>query len=92
MPTTHDAMPTGKPQAAIPLDRLPAGSGGVIAEIDVAAADLARLQVMGLCPGRLVQVVKGGDPLIVRVLGTRIGLAAALATFVYVRPAAQAQL
>ena len=70
----------------VPLDRLAAGSCGIIAEIEVAEADLARLEVMGVCPGRHVQVIKGGDPLIVRVLGTRIGLAATLATFVYVRP------
>jgi Fe2+ transport system protein FeoA len=34
---------------------------------------------MGLCAGRGVEVVKRGDPMIVRVLGTRIGLSAALA-------------
>jgi Fe2+ transport system protein FeoA len=58
----------------------------VIAEVEVAQADLQRLEVMGICPGRFVKVIKPGDPLVVRVLGTRIGLAAALAAFVYVSP------
>jgi len=70
----------------IPLDRLPQGSCGSIVEVDVAQADLQRLEVMGVCPGRTIHVIKQGDPLIVRVLDTRIGLAAALATFVYVNP------
>ena len=41
--------------------------------------DRERLQLLGLCPGRRVEVIQGGDPMIVRVLGTRIGVAAALA-------------
>jgi Fe2+ transport system protein FeoA len=41
---------------------------------------------MGLCAGRTVEVVQRGDPMIVRVLGTRIGLAAALAAAVRVDP------
>lgn len=41
---------------------------------------------MGVCVGRRIQVVKTGDPMIVRILETRIGLAARLATFVYVTP------
>lgn len=71
---------------ATPMDRLPQGGCGTIVQVEAAKADLQRLEVMGVCSGRMVHVVKRGDPLIVRVLGTRIGLAAALATFVYVRP------
>jgi Fe2+ transport system protein FeoA len=63
-----------------PLAALPVGSRGRIASVDASAVDLERLEVMGLCEGRLVPVVKQGSPMIVRVLGTRIGLAAALAT------------
>jgi Fe2+ transport system protein FeoA len=61
------------------LDALPQGVPARIGAVDAAAADLDRLEAMGLCAGRTVEVVKAGDPMIVRVLGTRIGLAAALA-------------
>jgi Fe2+ transport system protein FeoA len=68
-----------------PLSGLPVGAGGRVVSVDVAAVDRERLEVMGLCSGRTVCVIKDGDPMIVRVLGTRIGLAAALATRVLVR-------
>jgi Fe2+ transport system protein FeoA len=64
------------------------GTTGRIAAIDVHdEADLQRLEVMGLCPGRTVEVIQRGDPMIVRVLGTRIGIAASLARFASVHAA-----
>ena len=69
-----------------PLSGLSAGRCGRVVSVDVSAVDLERLEVMGLCFGRMVRVIKAGDPMIVRVLGTRIGLAAALAAGVHVRP------
>ena len=68
------------------LASLPAGRCGRISLVYATTSDLERLEVMGLCAGRVVQVVKAGDPMIVRVLGTRIGLAAALARDIYVEP------
>jgi Fe2+ transport system protein FeoA len=55
--------------------------------VDVFAADddAVRLKSLGLCIGRRVQLVKLGDPLIVRVLGTRVGLSARLADCVSVQ-------
>ena len=58
----------------------------VVASVDVPADDAARLMALGVCAGRKVQVVKQGDPLIVRVVGTRVGLSARLAEMVAVRP------
>ncbi len=52
--------------------------------------ELDRLKSMGLCLGRTVEVVKSGDPLIVRVYGTRIGLSARLAEHVKVSPCSHA--
>ena len=75
----------GEPRAQ-PLSGLPVGGCGRVVSVDASAVDLERLEVMGLCPGRIVRVVKAGDPMIVRVLGSRIGLAAALAAGVHVRP------
>lgn len=69
----------------VSLASMPEGVVGRIASLDAAAGDVQRLQVMGLCEGRVVQVVKQGDPMIVRVLGTSIGLAAVLAQAVRVR-------
>jgi Fe2+ transport system protein FeoA len=68
-----------------PLSELPEGAGGRVVSVAASAGDLERLEVMGLCQGRLVQVVKHGDPMIVRVLGTRIGLATAVARAILVR-------
>jgi len=68
------------------MDRLLAGSRGVVEKMELAEADLNRLQVMGLCPGRWVQIIRQGDPLIVRVLGSQLGIARILATFVYINP------
>jgi Fe2+ transport system protein FeoA len=70
------------------LSAMPVGGCGRVVSVDVSAADLERLEVMGLCEGRVVCVIKDGDPMIVRVLGTRIGLAAALAAKVRLRPEA----
>jgi Fe2+ transport system protein FeoA len=42
------------------------------------------LKSLGICVGRRVQLAKVGDPLIVRVLGTRVGLSARLAECVVV--------
>ena len=72
------------------LATLPAGGCGRISLVYATTSDLERLEVMGLCAGRVVQVVKAGDPMIVRVLGTRIGLAAALARDIYVEPVERA--
>ena len=62
-----------------PLPELEPGCVARIAEFDVEPADATRLKAMGICVGRQVQLVQAGDPLIVRVLGTRVGLSARLA-------------
>lgn len=69
------------------LATLPEGVSARIEAIEAVDADLVRLEVMGLCAGRTVEVVRAGDPMIVRVLGTRIGLAAVLARSVRVQTA-----
>ena len=38
-----------------------------------------RLQIMGLCPGRHVKIIRTGDPLVIRVLETHLGVSAELA-------------
>ncbi len=66
------------------LDAMAEGIASRIAAIQAPPTEIDRLEVMGLCVGRTVEVVKSGDPMIVRVLGTRLGLAAVLARTVLV--------
>jgi Fe2+ transport system protein FeoA len=53
--------------------------------MDVDDEDGQRLKAMGVCLSRKVELVKAGDPLILRVLGSRIGLSARLARRVWVQ-------
>lgn len=69
----------------VPLTALAACECGVVVEV-VNREELERLQAMGVCEGRRLEVVKSGDPLILRVFGSRIGLSARLAAHVQVRP------
>jgi Fe2+ transport system protein FeoA len=64
------------------LDGAGEGLPARIVALEASAEDQARLEAMGLCVGRTVEVVQCGDPMIVRVLGTRIGIAAVLAAAV----------
>ena len=48
------------------------------------AGNTKRLKSMGICLGRTLEVLKSGDPLIVKVYGTRIGLSARLAAEILV--------
>jgi Fe2+ transport system protein FeoA len=47
---------------------------------------MERLKALGICIGRQVELVKRGDPLIVRVYGSRLGISARLANRVLVEP------
>lgn len=66
------------------LSDLEPGQMAIVLDLDVAAQESDRLKAMGLCAGRRLQLIKQGDPLIVRVVGTRIGLSARLAASVSV--------
>ncbi len=57
-----------------------------VTELSVEDSDATRLKAMGICVGRRLQLVRAGDPLIVRVLGARVGLSARLADGVSVEP------
>ena len=66
------------------LDRLKAGRCGKVRDVRTGADTGDRLRAMGICIGRTVMVVCTGDPLILRVLGSRIGISARLAAEVWV--------
>ena len=70
----------------LPANRLSAGECGLICDIDGDHEDIERLKTMGVCLGRRLHVVKSGDPMIVSVMGTRLGIAGRLARHVFLRP------
>ena len=61
------------------LDELPSATFGIVQHIDSGDAALRRLMAMGLCVGRKIKVVRQGHPLIVQLLGARIGVSERLA-------------
>ncbi|MDA0989133.1 MAG: FeoA family protein [Verrucomicrobia bacterium] len=71
---------------AIGLDTLKPDQYAVVEAIDAADDDMQRLMTMGVCPGRLIQLVMAGDPLILKVYGSRIGVSARLANRIMVSP------
>lgn len=69
---------------SIPLTE--ADTGGIfrVVRVDAVGDNAARLQAMGVCVGRRLSLVQPGDPLIVRVVGSRVGISSRLAESVYV--------
>lgn len=79
----------GDPEAEarrLPLSGLQPGHCGYVREVRAGGVDVERLKAMGICSGRKVMLVRRGDPLILRVLGSRIGLSERLAARVDVEP------
>ncbi|MCC6492201.1 MAG: ferrous iron transport protein A [Pirellulales bacterium] len=73
---------------AAPLNLHAIGANLRIVRVEAPAADAARLNALGVCVGRRLSVVKPGDPMIVRVVGARVGLSARLAAAVWVESTA----
>ena len=72
------------PGDIVRLDELPPQLCGIVRDVDTDDEETARLKTLGVCPGRRVEVVRGGDPFILKIFGTRLGLAGTLATRVRV--------
>ena len=68
------------------LDELQPKVCAVVRRIETEDDSMNRLQALGICLGRQVELVKRGDPLIVRVFGSRLGISARLANRVLVEP------
>ncbi len=79
-----DRIPESDPK--LPATLLSAGECGLICGIDGNHEDIERLKTMGVCLGRRLHVVKSGEPMIVSVMGTRLGIAEKLARHVFLRP------
>lgn len=65
------------------LDELSPGKCAVVRRVESEDGDIQRLKMLGVCVGRRVEVVKAGDPLIIRVFGSRLGMSASLAARVW---------
>ena len=65
------------------LDKLPARQCAVVRRIETDGDDMQRLKTLGICVGRRIEVIKPGDPMIVGVFGSRLGLSASLAAGVW---------
>ncbi len=91
MPSVHAPRQPVEPEQmsesdpGVPADRLDAGECGLICHIDGDHEDIERLKTMGVCLGRRLHMVKSGDPMIVSVMGTRLGIAARLSRHVFLR-------
>lgn len=72
-------------QPDVRLDQLNARECAVVQHVDAPCDDMERLMAMGVCAGRTVELIQRGDPLILKVYGTRVGVSARLATRVTVR-------
>jgi Fe2+ transport system protein FeoA len=70
------------------LDELPPRTCAVVRRIETDGEEVQRLKSLGLCVGRQIEVVKSGDPLIVKIFGSRIGLSASLAAHVWLETCA----
>jgi Fe2+ transport system protein FeoA len=51
--------------------------------------DMRRLMTLGVCAGRRLELIQRGDPMILRVLGSRLGVSRRLAARVWVTPCDQ---
>lgn len=68
-----------------PLSTLGAGARCRVSRVD--GADAVRMKALGICEGRVLEVLRTGDAWVLRVLGSRVGLSSRLAPSVMVTPA-----
>ena len=50
----------------------------VVRSIETEDDEMQRLKTLGICIGRQLEVVRSGDPFVVRVFGSRLGISASL--------------
>jgi Fe2+ transport system protein FeoA len=72
------------PGDVVRLSELPPRTCGIVREVETDDEETARLKTLGVCAGRRVELVRAGDPLVLKIFGTRLGLAGSLAARVRV--------
>lgn len=75
------------PEASRSLVAMRPRATALITDVGSEHDDAVRLKALGLCVGQRVELIQAGDPLIVRVLGARVGLSARVAAQVLVESA-----
>jgi len=70
-------------QSETRLDVLPPRQCAVVRRIETDGEDIQRLKTLGICVGRRLEVVRTGDPIILKIFGSRLGLSASLASQVW---------
>ena len=78
------ATSTEQPLTLVRLDELPPRICAVVRSICTDDEDTHRLKTLGVCVGRRVELVRAGNPLILKVFGSRLGISAELAARVQV--------
>jgi len=73
-----------QPAATVRLDDLPPRVCAVVRQVDTDDEDTHRLKTLGVCVGRRVELVRAGNPLILKIFGSRLGVSAELAARVRV--------
>lgn len=68
------------------LDQMKAGTRCTVESIESSEIAIQRLMAMGLCVGREIGIIRHGNPLIVELLGARIGISARVARHIMVGP------
>ena len=66
------------------LSELPPHVCAVVRSIATDDEDTRRLKTLGVCVGRRVELVRAGNPLILKIFGSRLGISAELAARVRV--------
>ena len=82
--TTQDAASPESAGRICRLSHVPTGSSVIVHQLDANDIGMPRLMAMGVCVGRRIEVVRQGNPLIVRLLGARVGISGRLAEHVLV--------
>ena len=73
-----------KPVPLVRLDELPVRVCAVVRSVETDDEETLRLKTLGVCVGRRLELVRTGDPLILKIFGSRLGLSAELARRVHV--------
>ena len=73
-----------QPVPTVRLDELPLRVCAVVRSVETGVDDTTRLKTLGVCVGRRVELVRVGNPLILKIFGSRLGLSAELAARVRV--------
>ena len=78
------SVPAEISTAPIALDQMIEGSCVLVHHVEAADDDMRRLMSMGICAGRRIELIQHGDPMILKVFGSRLGVSRRLAARVLV--------